>query len=169
MIIAITGLVGSGKDTLAQLVASKTGMRHLNLTFKDLAKQKGISLIELQRLAEKDPSIDKEFDDMQKREAAKGDCVTSTWLGPWILPAELRIFLYASEEVRAQRVAKREGISEEEAIKYIRERENSNRKRYLKLYNIDITNYERYDLVLSSERYKPEQLLEFVMLAKRWL
>lgn len=169
MIISITGLVGSGKDTLAQLVAAKTGMRHLNLTFKDLAKEKGISLIELQKLAEKDLSIDKEFDDMQKREAAKGDCVTSTWLGPWLLPADLKVFLSASEEVRAKRVAKREGISEEEALGYIRERENSNKKRYLKLYNIDITNYEQYDLILSSERYKPEQLLEFVLLAKRWL
>ncbi|MEM2974636.1 MAG: cytidylate kinase family protein, partial [Candidatus Micrarchaeia archaeon] len=64
MIIAISGLVGSGKDSVARLVAERLEIRHINFTFKDAAKKLGIPLMEYHEYAKKNVSIDKEFDEM---------------------------------------------------------------------------------------------------------
>lgn len=160
MIIAIAGLTGSGKNTLGELLAEELGYRLVCPTFKDLAKKEGISLMEFQEKAEKDPDIDRKFDEVLKEQAAAGDCVVTTWLGPWMVDADLRIRVAAAEEIRAARIASRDGMDEEEALRHVRERDDGNRKRYKRLYDIDIFSDDIFDAVLDSGRYKPQELLE---------
>ena len=85
MIICISGLSGTGKNTAGELLAKQLGCRQIQFTFKDEAKARGISLMELQKLADKNPGLDKEFDERLVREASKGNCVVTTWLGPWMV------------------------------------------------------------------------------------
>ena len=68
MIIAISGLTGSGKNTLGELLAKKLGYHLVCPTFKDLAEKEGISLMEFQKKAEKDPNIDRKFDQLLKEQ-----------------------------------------------------------------------------------------------------
>jgi len=165
MIIAVWGWSGAGKNTLGELLAKRLGYRTVSPTFKDLAAKEGISLLEFQKRAEKDPDIDKKFDTLLKEEAAKGNCVVTTWLGPWMVPADFRILVFAPEKVRIERVAKRESISVNEAAKYVREKDSGNIKRYKKVYGIDITDTSSFDLALSADTYRPEQMAEIAMLA----
>ena len=58
MIIAISGLTGSGKNTLGELLAKRLGYKLVCPTFKDLAAKEGVSLMEFQKKATKDPDID---------------------------------------------------------------------------------------------------------------
>ncbi|HSB46528.1 MAG TPA: cytidylate kinase family protein [Candidatus Bilamarchaeum sp.] len=160
MIIAIAGLSGSGKNTLGELLAKELGYRLVCPTFKDLAAREGVSLMEFQKKAERDHDIDRKFDEVL-REQAKGDCVVTTWLGPWILEADVRIKVFAPLEVRAGRLGKRDGIKD--ARKHITERDESNRKRYLKVYGIDIYDDSRFDALLNSGIYKPEELLKIAL------
>ncbi|NYZ77033.1 cytidylate kinase family protein [Candidatus Micrarchaeota archaeon] len=160
MIIAVWGFTGSGKNTLGKLLAEKLGYRMVCPTFKDLAKEQGIPLMELQKRAEKDHSIDRKFDELLKKEIAGGDCVVTTWLGPWMADADVRIKLVVSEKTRAERVAGREGISVKEALKHVRERDGNNIKRYKAVYGIDITDEEIFDAILDGERSTPEELLK---------
>lgn len=162
MIIAISGLTGCGKNTLGELLAKKLGYKLVCPTFKDLAEREGVSLMEFQERAKEDPDIDKKFDEMLKEEA-QGDCVVTTWLGPWIVDADLRIRLDAPLETRAERIAERDGMKPEDALKHVKERDEGNRERYKRIYNIDIYDESVYDVSLDSGKYKPEELLEMVL------
>lgn len=162
MIIAISGLTGSGKNTLGELVAKELGYKLVCPTFKDLAEKEGISLMEFQKKAENDPDIDRKFDAVLK-EQAQGNCVVTTWLGPWIVDADLRIKLSAPAEVRAERIADRDSMTREEAVEHVHDRDESNRSRYKKLYGIDIYSEDVFDAVLDSGKNNPEELLKLVL------
>jgi cytidylate kinase len=163
MIIAISGLSGSGKNTLGKKLAKKLGYRLVCPTFKDLAKNEEISLLEFQAKAEADPDIDRKFDDHLKKEASAGNCVVTTWLGPWMVEPDIRIWVFVPDEIRAQRLAKRDGISVDKALEHIRVRDNNNRNRYKTVYGIDIDDHSSFDICLNSGIYSPEELVEISM------
>lgn len=160
MIIAIAGFAGSGKTTLGRALSARLGYSLVSPSFKDLAKKEGVSLEEFQKRAEKDKNIDLKFDEYLKAEAAKGDCVITTWLGPWMVDAGLRVWLFAPEGVRAKRVAERDGIPQPDALAHIRRREAQNRARYKKLYDIDIFDTGVFDVSFNSGKFTPEQMAE---------
>jgi cytidylate kinase len=162
MIIAVSGLSGSGKNTLGELLAKALGYKIVCPTFKDLAAADGISLMEFQKKAEKDHDIDKKFDAVLKKQAS-GDCVVTTWLGPWIVDADVRIKVFASPDIRASRLAKRDKMTVSEAKKHIKERDDSNRDRYLKVYGIDIYDDSNFDALINSGICKPEELLQIAL------
>jgi len=163
MIIAVSGLAGSGKNTFGAALAKALEYNVVCPTFKDLAKAAGVSLLEFQKMAHANPEIDKKFDAHLKEEASRGNCVITTWLGPWMVDADYRIWVDASLEVRAERLAKREGISADEALVHIKKRDADNRERYLKLYNIDILEHGDFDLELSSEKYRPIEMVKITL------
>ncbi len=163
MIIAITGLTGSGKNTLGELLAKKLKLRLVCPTFKDLAKLEGVSLMQFQRKAEKDLNIDKKFDAELRKQAASGNCVVVTWLGPWMVDADLRVLVDAPLEVRAKRISNRDGMSLEQAKKHVKERDEENHQRYLKVYGIDIYNYTIFDLRINNAKITPEQSTKVVL------
>lgn len=163
MIIAVSGLSGSGKNTLGKEISQRLGYRLVCPTFKDLAGKEGITLLEFQKKAEQDPDIDRKFDDLLKQEASKGDCVVTTWLGPWMVDPDVRIWVFAPDETRAQRLAKRDGISKEEAKVHISMRDENNRSRYKRLYDIDIDDHSEFDVCVNSGIYSPEKLVEIVI------
>jgi cytidylate kinase len=163
MIIAVSGLTGSGKNTLGKLIAEKLGYKLVCPTFKDLAKAEGIPLMEFQKKAEADPDIDKKFDALLKEQAA-GDCVVTTWLGPWMVEADVRIKVFAPAHIRAQRIAKRDEMQLSDALTHVKERDENNRKRYKKLYGIDIDNDDIFDASLNNGIFKPEDMLEIALM-----
>ncbi len=168
MIICVAGLSGCGKNTVGTLVAKKLGMRVVNPTFKTIAEQEKISLMQFHKKAEEDHSIDKKFDAALLRETAQGNCVATTWLSPWIVKnATLRVWLYAPSEVRAGRVAKRDGMAVAEAQSHISERDGNNRKRYMDVYGIDISDHSGFDLLINTEKFSPEESAAIIVAAAK--
>ncbi len=163
MIIAISGLTGSGKNTLGELLAKELGYRLICPTFKDLALKEGIPLMEFQKKAEKDPDIDRKFDAILKEQAAGGNCVVTTWLGAWMVDADVRIRVFATMKTRGERIAKRDSMPLDKAIAHIKARDEGNRKRYQKLYGIDIYEDDLFDACLNSGLHRPENLLEMTL------
>lgn len=165
MKIVISGKIGSGKTTVAKLLSSKLGYKYISMgdIFRRIAKERKLSIIELSKLAEKDPSIDREIDEKQKEIAEKEDnIIIDSRLGAWLINCDLKICLIAPLEVRARRVAEREGIRYEEALREIIERERSEMLRYKKYYNIDINNIEVFDLIINTSKFKPEEICEII-------
>ncbi|MBI2654170.1 nucleoside monophosphate kinase [Candidatus Woesearchaeota archaeon] len=68
MRITISGKAGTGKSTVAKLLAHKLNLKHYSIgdLMRAMAKEKGITLLELNQLAEQDKSIDLELDDKLK-------------------------------------------------------------------------------------------------------
>lgn len=165
MIIAISGYSGCGKNTVGHLTAKKLGLREVEFSFKDEAEARHMSLVDFQKLATGDASIDKAMDERIVREAKNGDCVLMTWLGPWLVDATLRVWLNAALEDRARRVAQRDGMQYAEALAHVKWRDGNNRRRYRKYYGIDIGNHEAFDLVINSSRFTPQQSADIIALA----
>lgn len=166
MIICISGLSGSGKNSVGKQVADELGLRLVSPTFKTIASENKMHLMEFHRLAGKDHSIDKNFDKKLVAEASKGNCVVTTWLGPWMIKnADLRVWLHASCQARAKRLSDRDGMAYKEALAHLTERDNDNRRRYKEIYNIDIDDHSGFDLVLNTERFAPNQSAKIIAAA----
>jgi len=166
MTMAISGLVGSGKTTAGKIIARRLGYQLISPSFKDIARTNGMSLSSFQKMAETDKgAIDKKFDAYIRKELKKQNSVVSTWLGPWLADGNrvLRIWLFASEFVRAKRAAKRDDVSYTTALRRLRHREKSNRQRYMKYYNIDIDNLDIFDICINSEKYRPSQIANIAL------
>ncbi|VVB99110.1 Cytidylate kinase [uncultured archaeon] len=168
MKICISGLSGSGKNTVGELVAKKLGYRTINPTFKTIAAKQKMQLMDFQKKAEHDHSIDKKFDDALIASTKGGKCVVTTWLGPWMIKdADMRVWLYAPQAARAARVAKRDGMSVEEAERHISDRDESNHHRYMEIYKINIYDHSGFDLIINSERFLPNELSDIIVAAAR--
>ena len=165
-IIAISGLAGSGKNTVGGEVAKRLGFRVVEPTFKTLAAREGITLMEFQEKAKKDADIDKKFDLALQEECTGGKCIVTTWLGPWMAPGKpLRVWLDVDEKTRAQRLAIREGIPFDDALAHIRKRDADNRGRYKKVYAIDVYDHAGFDLVIDADEKNPAQMADEIIQA----
>lgn len=164
MIVCISGLSGCGKNTVGELLSRKLGLKQITFSFKDEAKARGISLMELQELASTDSNIDKKFDERLVREARKGNCIVSTWLGSWMIEnADFKVWLKASAEERAKRVAARDNMSFQEALAHVEKRDESNRQRYKKYYGINIDDHSNFDLEINTRVFTPELIVEIIV------
>ncbi|HLK10437.1 MAG TPA: cytidylate kinase family protein [Candidatus Binatia bacterium] len=173
MLITISGLPGSGKTTVARLVARALGLEHVYAgdIFRRQAEAHGLSLEEYLRRAETDPSIDQALDEQMRRRAAGGDAVLEGRLSGFMadqagVPA-LKIFLDAPERVRAERIAAREGGATEERLREIQAREASDRRRYRELYGVDYHDAALYDVVMRTDDRAPPSLAEAIVAEAR--
>jgi len=169
MLITISGLPGSGKTTVARLVARELGLEHVYAgeIFRRQAEERGIPLAEYLRMAETDEAIDRELDAQMLARATRGQAVLEGRLAAYVaqqagVPA-LKVFLDASEAVRAERIAGREGGATAERLREIQDREASDRRRYLALYGVDYHDRGRYDLVMASDHQTPGELARAIV------
>lgn len=171
IVIAVSGPPGAGKSTLAMALAREMGLaRHsTGALFRSIAKEMGVSVEELDKIAENDPSIDLRIDSLAKEVASKGSVVVEGHIATWIVRdlADLLIYVTAPVEVRARRVASRDGVSLEDALKRIRAREEYMRRRFEKLYNIDLDDISIHDLVINTARIDREAMITIALSAAR--
>jgi cytidylate kinase len=154
VVIAVSGQPGSGKTTVAREVARalKVPLVSSGSLFRELAAKSGMDFLEFHKYAEANPEIDKKIDSMAIELAKNGNVVLEGHLTAWVVRpyADLCIYLKASREIRAKRVAMRDNKSFEEALREVTDREELNRKRYLAIYGIDIRDLSIFDLVLDT-------------------
>lgn len=173
MLITLSGLPGSGTSTVARTLASRLGIEHLDggTVFRAMASERGVSLAEFARIAEADDAIDRALDDRLVERARGGEVVLESRLAGWLATnaqlAALRVWIACEEHERARRVAGRDGHAAHEALVHNREREASERSRYLAYYDIDLTDLSIYDLVVDSTAVAPDALIDQVEAAAR--
>lgn len=165
-LVAISGKSGCGNSTVSRLVAERLRLRLINYTFHDIAMEMGISFEEVCRRAEQDDWYDRYLDQRQVELARQGDCVLASRLAIWLLKdARPRVYLQASLETRAARIARREGIPLETALQATRARDERDGRRYMRLYGIDIDQYGFVDLLVDTEAQEPEAVAEAILRA----
>lgn len=162
MIIAIAGPIGVGKSTVARALAERLGYRYLSggEVFHEIARERGISVVEVNRLAEIDPALDREVDRRQHELAQAGNCVVESRLSGWMVDADLKVWLRAPVEVRAARVARREGQAAAAALAELVERERSEWARYKAAYNIDVDDTTPYHLIIDTTLWSAEAIVD---------
>jgi len=169
MIVTISGAPGTGTSTLARSLSLQLNLRWINSgdLFRKIAGEKNISVREMNRLAERGPEIDYLIDDAQLALAKDGGGIFEGRLSGHLLPADLKVLLKADLRTRAERIAKREAKLTEDAIAETRIREESEARRYKMYYNIDISDFSAYDLVVDSGKFDEAATLAIVLATVR--
>ena len=165
VVVAISGLHGAGKTTVARAVARNSGLNYISAgeVFRQLAKERGMTLDEFSRYVERHPAIDRRIDERTIRTTRKGNSLIDARLAGWMAKgADLKIFLAAPLEVRAERIAKREQRSLKDVLRETVARERSEKKRFKRLYGIDLEDRSVFDLVLNTERLSAREVIRIV-------
>jgi predicted cytidylate kinase len=170
MRIAVSGPPGSGKTTVSALVAKALGheLVLVGQVFRRMAEERDIGLDVLGSLAEEDETIDKELDRRtiaiaeSKEDVVLEGRLTAALLKKCDIPA-FTVYVDAPEEIRAARIAKREGKDPDAVLGEMRTRERSERKRYKAIYGIDPSDCQVYDLWLDSRSMTPEELADIIV------
>lgn len=154
VVVAVSGQPGSGKTTIAREIARALGVELVSSgqLFREMARKYGMELMEFHRYAEKHPEVDKAVDSMALEMAKRGNVVLEGHLAAWVVRpySDICIYLKATREMRARRVASRDGKGYEEALREIENREDMNRRRYRAIYGIDVGDLSIFDLVLDT-------------------
>lgn len=156
-VIAVGGLHGTGKSSVADAVAKKFNLNRISagVAFRQLAKERNLTLEEFSRVAEGNEEIDRLIDDRLKSEAEKGDAVIDGQLAAWMAGdnADLKILLIAPVETRIKRISERDGTDFEHARRETITREGSEKARYFEYYGVDVSDHSIYDLIINTDKY----------------
>jgi cytidylate kinase len=162
--VAVSGKSGCGNTTVSSLLAKALQIRFINFTFRSLSKEIGMPLEDIIRNAKTSDWYDRQVDDRQVELAMADSCVLGSRLAIWMLKeADLRVYLWASEEVRTSRIQIREGGSLDDVVEFTRLRDAEDTRRYKELYGIDNNNYSFADIVIDTENYDPQAIVKLVL------
>jgi len=164
--VAVSGPPGSGKTTYAKRLARDLGLEYYSagMIFRELAREKGLSLEELNRLAAEDPRIDMEIDARTLKIGCKGGVVVEGHLVAWVLGgvADVRVYVTAPLDVRVRRIASREKRGLEEVYRETVFREYLQWRRFLDYYGIDANSLHIFNLVIDTGRLSIEEAYSLI-------
>jgi CMP/dCMP kinase len=170
--ITISGEAGSGKSTVADIIANKLQIkRHSTGDYmRTMAAARGVTIIELNKIAETDPSIDKELDEWQMKLDKKTNeaFVIDSRLGFHFIPSALSVFLKADFDKRAERIFNTRRLTEEnmtleQTKENIKRRQELDRNRYIEKYDADYLDHTNFDLLIDTTEMTPEQVADAII------
>ena len=165
IVVCISGMAGTGKSTLSKKIAERYHLKYFSggdalraLAIKqgyDASKEgwwespEGLAFL-AQR--EKDPSFDEAVDKKMLEYAKEGNVLLDSWTMPWLLKGGFKIWLLASLEKRAQRVAQRDKLTLKEAFEFLEKKESLTKSIYRELYGFTLgEDLSPFDLVLDTD------------------
>jgi cytidylate kinase len=171
MRITINGIPGSGKSTVAKYLAKKLKFKYYGIgrMRREIAKEKGMTIAELNKLGEKEAWTDIEIDDFQKKLAKKDNFIADGRLSWNFIPNSIKIFLTVKPEIGAKRIFKEKRKEEryenvKGEMRALKERLKSDVKRYKKYYGIkNIYDLKNYDIIIDTSDMSRGQMKKAVL------
>lgn len=175
MHITLTGNLGSGKSTICKILKETYGFEiySTGTVQRKIAKERGISVLEMNELMCKDHSYDHLIDDTTariSRENPDKNIVFDSRLAWNFVEKSFKVFLSVSIDVAGKRVfadTTRGQVetyrSLEDCKENLRARAANEDKRYEDIYGIHYFDFSNYDLILDSSHCTPEILAETIV------
>lgn len=168
MNITITGNLGSGKSSVCKEL-EKAGFTIVSAgdIFRQIAAEKGMTVIELNEAAKKDRSIDDMLDLRSTKLGKEMDhTVFDSRLAWHFVEKSFKVFLLVDTKEAARRVFNGDNRSAEdyrnleEARNGLEERARLEQERFRELYGIDYYDAANYDLIIESTSATPGQIAQ---------
>ena len=175
--IVIAGSPASGKTVTAGAISKALGIPLIGGT--DILKQMAIDMgykpggeewwdtsegMRFLELRKTNQDFDKETDRRMAEIIKKGNVVVTSYTAPWIIKEGFKVWIAASKETRARRMAQRDHIVEGEAVGVIAKRDVENRKLYMALYKIDFGHDTKpFDLVVETDSRSTEEVVTIIL------
>ncbi|MCS7124676.1 MAG: cytidylate kinase family protein [Candidatus Bathyarchaeota archaeon] len=174
IIICVCGMAGSGKSTVAKKLAERYGLKYysggdalralaIEKGYKPLEKgwwesQEGLAFLENRG---KNPEFDRTVDEKLLKVAEQGNVILDSWTMPWLLKKGFKIWLEASPRKRAERVAKRDGISVKKALEALKSKEEKTKAIYKRLYGFSLgEDFTPFHLILDTDNLTAEEVFQ---------
>jgi len=171
-------MAGCGKSTAAKMIAKKYKLRYfsggdalkvlaLEMGFKPMDRgwwesEEGMKFLKKRT---QDSSFDKKVDAKLLEWAKQGNVVLDSWTMPWLLEEGFKIWLEASPDVRAKRIAKRDQISVEKAFLALKEKDAKTKTIYRELYGFELgKDFAPFDVILDVNDLSPEEVFRTLSL-----
>jgi len=174
IVVCVAGMSGCGKSTVAKKLAEKYGLRYLSGggALKALAIEGGYQPCERgwweteegRRFLEQrmgDNQFDRRVDEKLLKEAKQGNVILDSWTMPWLLKRGFKIWLEASPEVRARRIAERDSITLEKALSALSEKDEKTRMIYKSLYGFNLgEDFSPFNVILDTDELSVEEVFQ---------
>lgn len=169
MNISFAGLHGTGKSTIAQKIADhfKFQFYSTGMAFRALATKYDMNLEDFSRYVELHPEIDNELDEKILKLAQTDTNYIFEGQLPTYMLGEYRDFavlLTCNDDVRLSRMAVRDGQSLEDQRQETLVREESERQRFIELYQVDVldprTILNTFDLIIDTTHLSIEAVFD---------
>ena len=176
--ISLAGDLGSGKSTVSKILIEKLGAEYYSTgaIVRSIAERRGMTVVELNVYMETHPEIDNEIDDglIALGEVDKPLIIDSRMA--WhFTKGTFKVYLSTDVETSAYRImnANRQGehaANLEETIKETKARRESEKKRYMQQYGVDIKDLTNYDLIVDTTIATPDEVASCIITAyNMWL
>ncbi|MGQ3329329.1 MULTISPECIES: (d)CMP kinase [Halorubrum] len=169
LFITVSGPPGCGATTLVEGIAAALDCGYVSggELFREIAAERDMSLSQLIAKAGESEEIDRALDKRLRRIAEKWGTANKAFvlesrLAGWIAGnrADIRIWLDAADEVRADRTLDREEMTSEMQVREVIEEQ-----RYQSYYGIDLSDRSIYDLAINTGRWDAEATLDLALTA----
>ncbi len=182
--IIVFGFSGCGKSTLADALGEHYDLRvvHPSSILRDVCEHRepdlrntkanqgfweseaGVKLFQERLTWEKIP--DEIADAILLSILKDGNTVMDSWSMPWLCQSDhgIKMFLKASLETRAARVAQRSGIGSSEAIKIVSMKDEQTRQLFKRLYGFDIQqDHAVFDITIDTDEISQHEVFQKVV------
>jgi len=177
-VISVCGMAGSGKSTLAKKLAKKYRLKFFSGgdALKALALKEGFRPLDygwwesdegmrFLKTRRSDQRYDKRVDEELLEIADKGNVVLDSWTMPWLLKKGFKIWLEASVEKRAERIAQRDEMPLVEALQALKDKESQTKMIYRRLYGFKLgEDLEPFHLVLGTDNLSANEVFQVLCL-----
>ncbi|MAH43258.1 hypothetical protein CL614_06115 [archaeon] len=171
-VIVISGMPGSGNSTVGRLLAKKLKLKFFSVGkhFKDHEKtakketERALKLMKTKKGSSSD--FHHGIDNLVISLADKGDIVIEGKIAIRMVgdKADLRVWLKALPEVRAQRYSKRDKTNSSQSAKNLEEKERIERKVFKDVYGFDFFAQEKNaDNVIDTSDKTPDEIVDIIL------
>lgn len=174
MIVTLTGKPGSGKSTIGKRLAEALGFKryYMGGLRRKMAKDRGMTLAEFNRLGESEDFTDREVDKaVTTLGTTEDNFVIESRTAYHFIPHGIHIFLDVEPREGARRIfghlkddpdnSRNEDTnlgSVEDVLRSNSERMESDRMRYRKYYHLDVFDPQNFHLVIDTTHLTPDQV-----------
>ena len=173
-ILTLSGMPGSGKSSTADELAHRLGYQRFSSGdfMRKVAHERALSLEELSRQAESDPSIDDAIDTEIKKTGLQEQLVIDSRLAYHWIPEAFKVYLKLDPHISAKRIYDhihsvgrigQSADSLETIFEKMMARIESEKKRYLEYYGIDYTDEHNFDLIVDTGTHPVQEVAEQIL------